>query len=97
MTGLARPGPAWTRAGLLMILALIEPALAQSPAAVPYPEEYKSRLVKYAVVDRADGYSRDLYVSPPVIEALQREPGLQELPLGALFAIDAHRARQVGR
>jgi len=81
----------------LLILLLIEPALAQSPIGVTYPEDYKTRLVKYAVVDRADGYSRDLYVSPPVIEALRREPGLPELPVGALFAIDAHSARQVGR
>ena len=82
---------------MLLILLLMAPALAQSPTAVTYPEDYKTRLVKYAVVDRADGYSRDLYVSPPVIEALRRQPDLQELPVGALFAIDAHTARQVDR
>ena len=48
----------WARASLLVVLVLIEPASAQSPPVVPYPRDYKTTLVKYAVVDRSDGMSR---------------------------------------
>jgi hypothetical protein len=64
---------------------------------VPYPRDYKSGLVKYAVVDRSDGLSRDLYVSPDALDALKRDPALKEFPVGALFAIDVHSARLLGR
>jgi hypothetical protein len=87
----------WIRAALLGLLGLIEPVLAQSPAVISYPGDYKTSLAKYAVVDRADGFSRDLYVSRDVIEALQRDPRLPELPVGTLLAIDAHSARLMGR
>jgi hypothetical protein len=85
------------RAVLLVILALASPGLAQSPADVAYPTDYTTDLTKYAVVDRADGFSRDLYASRDVLEARRRDPRLAELPVGALLAIDAHTARQVGR
>lgn len=70
---------------------------AQSPAVVPFPQGYRSGLVKYAVVDRADGLSRDLYVSWDALDALKQDPGLKELPAGSLFALDVHSARVVGR
>lgn len=87
---------AWGRA-LLVVAALIGQASAESPASVSYPQDYRTRLVKYAVVDRADGMSRDLYVSPTAIEALRRDPGLKEFPAGVLFALDVHSAREIGR
>jgi hypothetical protein len=87
----------WARAVLLMILALIGQASAQSPPVVPYPADYKTNLVKYAVVDRSDGMSRDLYASRDAIEALKRKPLLKEFPAGVLFALDVYSARLVGR
>lgn len=59
--------------------------------------DYKTSLVKYAVVDRADGLSRDLYVSRETMEALKRDPGLREFPVGTLFALDVHSARLMSR
>jgi hypothetical protein len=87
----------WARAALLMGLVLIAPASAQSPPVVPYPADYKANLVRYAVVDRSDGMSRDLYVSRDAIEALKRDPRLKEFPAGVLFALDVYSARLVGR
>ena len=75
---------------------LAVPAVAGAPSVVPYPEDYKARLVKYAVVDRVDGLSRDLYVSPDAIDALKRDPHLQEFPAGVLFALDVHSAKVTG-
>ena len=88
--------PVWG-AGLLLGLPLIAQVSAQSTPVVPYPRDYKSGLVKYAVVDRSDGLSRDLYVSPDALDALKRDPALKEFPVGALFAIDVHSARLLGR
>jgi len=87
----------WPRAVPLALLVSAGTAAAGSPAVVPYPRDYKSSLVKYAVVDRIDGFSRDLYVSRGAIEALQRDPRLREFPVGVLFALDVHRAKQVAR
>lgn len=87
----------WARAVLLVVLVLIGQALAQSLPVVPYPRDYKTSLVKYAVVDRSDGMSRDLYASRDAIEALKRDPRLQEFPVGVLFALDVYSARLVGR
>lgn len=70
---------------------------AQAPAVVAFPRDYQATLVKYAVVDRADGLSRDLYVSRDALEALRRDTRLSEFPLGTLLAIDVYSARQVGR
>jgi hypothetical protein len=87
----------WARARLLVVPVLIGQAFAQSAPIVPYPEGFKTNLVKYAVVDRSDGMSRDLYVSRDAIEALKRDPRLQEFPVGVEFALDVHSARLLGR
>lgn len=88
---------AWTALLMGLVgLVSIEGARAQDPV-VSYPREYRTSLVKYAVVDRVDGLSRDLYASKDAIEALTHDPGLRELPVGALFAIDVYRARVLGR
>lgn len=87
----------WARGVLLALLVSGGTAAAESPPVVPYPGDYKTSLVRYAVVDRIDGLSRDLYVSRAGIEALKRDPRLREFPVGVLFALDVHRAKLVAR
>lgn len=82
---------------LLALLVSTATAAAESPPVVPYPRDYKTTLVKYAIVDRIDGFSRDLYVSRDGLEAVRSEPGLRELPAGVLFALDVNSAKLVGR
>src|SRR5262245_27649295 len=82
--------------GSAIALALGALALAQPPV-TPYPHDYKTSLVKYAVVDRADGLSRDLYVSRSAVAALHGDPKRSEFPLDTLFVIDVHRAKLRGR
>jgi len=86
-----------TQAGSLALLIMVGHASAQSPHAISFPRDYKTSLVNYAVVDRADGMSRDLYVSREAITALRRDPHLQEYPAGVLFALDVHSAKLVSR
>src|SRR2546428_12326611 len=82
---------------LLVVLVQVVQASAQSPPVVPFPRSYKTSLVKYAVVDRSDGLSRDLYASRDTIDAVKRNPRLQEFPAGVLSALDVYSARLVGR
>ncbi len=60
----------------LVLLIMLGPVAAQPPT-LPYPRGYKTSLVTYAVVDRSDGLSRDLYTSRDAIDeaaqALRRE------------------------
>src|SRR5207245_8157644 len=42
---------------LLVVLVPVVQASAQSPPVVPFPQDYRTSLVKYAVVDRSDGLS----------------------------------------
>jgi cytochrome P460 len=86
----------WARVVLLVGALSIGSAAAQSPLAVPYPQRYQTALVKYAVVDRVDGLSRDLYASPDATDAMRRDPSLKEFPVGVLFALDVYRARMTG-
>jgi hypothetical protein len=85
------------RGVLLALLVSAGAAAAESPTVVPYPRDYRQSLVKYAVVDRIDGFSRDLYVSREAVEAVKRDGRLREFPAGVLFALDVHRAKRVGR
>jgi cytochrome P460 len=89
----------WARATLLIVLVLLTGGVvvAGSPPVVPYPQSYKTSLVKYAVVDRSDGFSRDLYASRDAIDALKRNSRLQEFPVGVVLALDVHSARVLGR
>ncbi len=85
----------WARTALLVVLVGLVPmegVLARGPV-VSYPREYRTGLVKYAVVDRVDGLSRDLYASRDAIDALAHDPGLREFPVGTRFAIDVYRAK----
>src|SRR5262249_49245376 len=85
------------RAAALAVGGLAVRGVAQWRPVVSYPRDYRAAMVKYAVVDRSDGMSRDLYVSPDAIDALRRDPRLHEFPAGVLFALDVHSARVVGR
>jgi hypothetical protein len=85
------------RAGLLALVVSAGAAAAASLPLVPYPPDYQTSLVRYAVVDRVDGFSRDVYVSRDALEAVRRDPKLREFPAGALFALDVYRAKQTGR
>ena len=80
----------------LVLLIMLGPVSAQPPT-IPYPRGYKTSLVNYAVVDRSDGLSRDLYTSRDAIEALKRDPRLQEFPAGVLFALDVYSAKLMSR
>jgi hypothetical protein len=83
--------------GCLVLLIMVGQVSAQSPPTIPYPRDYKTSLVNYAVVDRSDGMSRDLYASRDAIEALKRDPRLQEFPAGVLFALDVYSAKLLSR
>jgi Cytochrome P460 len=83
--------------GCLVLLSTLGPVSAQAPPTIPYPRDYKTSLVNYAVVDRSDGMSRDLYASRDAIEALRRDPRLQEFPAGVLFALDVYSAKLMSR
>ena len=83
--------------GGLALLILVGHVSAQSPSTITYPRDYKTSLVNYAVVDRSDGMSRDLYASRDAIEALKRDPRLQEFPAGVLFALDVYSAKLMSR
>jgi hypothetical protein len=76
---------------------MVEQVSAQWLPTIPYPRHYKTSLVNYAVVDRSDGMSRDLYASGDAIEALKRDPRLKEFPAGVLFALDVYSAKLMGR
>ena len=83
--------------GCVVLLIMLGSVSAQSPPTIPYPRDYKTSLVNYAVVDRSDGMSRDLYASRDAIEALKRDPRLQEFPAGVLFALDVYSAKLMSR
>jgi hypothetical protein len=72
----------WALVVLLVGTLLIGSASAQSLPAVPYPQSYQTALVKYAVVDRVDGLSRDLYASRDAVDAMRHDPRLKEFPVG---------------
>jgi hypothetical protein len=87
----------WARVAVVVGVLSIGSASAQSPPAVPYPQGYKTTLVKYAVVDRTDGLSRDLYASRDAVDAVKHDPRLKEFPAGVLFALDVYSAKMMGR
>lgn len=67
-------------------LGLLGWSLAAKPnPMIPFPQNHRQTLVRYAVVDRIDNKSRDLYISPIGLEALRS--GLP-LPVGTTLAIE---------
>ena len=83
----------WIRVAIIVSALAIGSASAQSTPGVSYPQRYKTTLVKYAVVDRIDGLSRDLYASRDAVDAVKGDPRLEEFPAGVLFALDVHSAK----
>jgi len=53
------------------------------------PQNYRSALVHYATVDRGDGFSRYLYISPQALAALQSGAGFPERTLVLIEAFAA--------
>ncbi len=53
------------------------------------PADYQDTLVHYATIDRPDGRSRDIFVSPGAPEAIANNSTLR-LPNGTMIVIDAH-------
>lgn len=80
------------RLGVGLVLGFLLLGLAQQ--SVPFPVAYKQNLVRYAVVDRVDGKSRDLYASEQALTALRNN---EEFPVGAYLAIDVHSAKALGQ
>jgi hypothetical protein len=87
----------WRRAAAILVAVQPIGSVAGPSTVVPFPRDYETALVKYAVVDRSDGTSRDLYVSPPAVDALRRDPRTRELPVGVLFALDVWSAEPIAR
>lgn len=56
--------------------------------------DYKTRLVRYATVDRVDGLIRDIYIAPEALEAVRKG---QPLPPGTVVLVDLHQAKPNGR
>lgn len=56
---------------------------------VAYPENYRENLVHYATVDRADGTTRDLYISPNALDFLDKR-GI--IPPNTVIVIEAYDA-----
>ena len=48
----------------------ITPTLPPGREPIELPDDYRDTLVHYATIDRIDGISRDLYISPQAIDAL---------------------------
>ncbi|MDX2006848.1 MAG: cytochrome P460 family protein [Meiothermus sp.] len=67
-------------------MALLAVVMAAGPnPMIPFPQNFRQTLIKYAVVDRVDKKSRDLYISKRGLEAIQQ--GLP-LPVGTVIAIE---------
>ena len=70
-------------------MGLLAVVLAAGPnPMIPFPQNFRQTLVKYAVVDRIDNMSRDIYISKRGLEAIQQ--GLP-LPVGTVVAIEAFK------
>ncbi|GGJ21133.1 cytochrome P460 family protein [Deinococcus roseus] len=65
-------------------------------AALPYPENYRSTMTLYAVVDRPDGMVRKLYVSLPALEAVKNQ---RAYPTSgdALYVIENYKAQSANQ
>jgi hypothetical protein len=53
------------------------------------PEDYRQALIHYATIDRPDGVSRNLYISPQALAALERGEGFPERTLILIDAYDS--------
>lgn len=76
---------AWGILGLCLVGLAWAANIVPNPM-IPFPENYRTAFVQYGIVDRNDGKSRDIFVSPQGLEALRA--GLP-LPVGTTIAIEA--------
>lgn len=73
-------------AGLVGLVLATGLVLAAKPnPMIPFPQNHRQTLVLYAVVDRIDNRSRDIYISKNGLEALRQG---QPLPVGTTLAIE---------
>lgn len=80
----------------IVVLAVLAAAILSRPAPLPLtvsltgamtlPTDYQTSFIQYAVVDRPDGITRTLYISPESYAALQRGT---PLPNGTRIIIEA--------
>lgn len=68
------------------------PVVTYAPGREPIelPHDYRVRLVHYATIDRADGISRDLYISAQALPSIREG---QDLPERTLVVIEAFESR----
>ncbi len=64
------------------------PARTYAPGREPiaYPDDYRTALVHYATVDRSDGVTRNIYISPEAVEAARAG---RTIPYGSFTVIEA--------
>src|SRR5690606_1779474 len=83
---------------VLLVAALTQqpaPAVTISPTYAPgrepmvLPQNYRERLIHYATIERSDAKSRNLYISPEAIIALQSG---DPLPDRSIIVIEAFEA-----
>jgi hypothetical protein len=65
------------------------PDIIYPVSAVEYPAGYRETFVHYATVDRGDGFTRDLYISPAALDAYARTG---TLPDDTVVVIEAYLA-----
>lgn len=57
--------------------------------AMQLPLDYQETLVQYATVRRSDGFYRNLYISPPALEAIRKGEALPERTIVLIELFDA--------
>lgn len=70
---------------LLGLVGMVWAANNPNPM-IPFPQNYRQLFVQYGIVDRSDGKSRDIFISPQGLEAIRA--GVP-LPVGTTLAIEA--------
>jgi hypothetical protein len=61
---------------------------------IPFPKDFQTQLVKYAVVERPDGLIRDEFASQAVIDAARDG---KPIPVGSMLVIQAFHGSSLGR
>ncbi|MDX2161671.1 MAG: cytochrome P460 family protein [bacterium] len=70
------------------------PAATLPPGREPmtYPAGYRETLTHYLTVDRGDGVTRNIYISPAAIDAVRRGDRIPDGTITVIEAFDAQRA-----
>lgn len=75
----------------------ITPTHAPGREPIEFPDNYRENLVLYATIDRADGISRDLYISPEAVDALENGERFPDYSVVLIEAFEADRRGPDGR